>query len=488
MNRHLTLWAVYHHWRLWFVVLTCAALLLYPSTAIRVHAAQPVTGSWTQLWAGIGDEPDFVLTVDPFSPSTLYVGTHGTGVFKSLDGGSTWAPINSGFGVKTQGYVTSVVVDPTNSSTVYAGIVANEIGRAEIGTGLFKSTNGGASWAAANTGIVDVGFSGPPADVQSIAIDPSSPNRLWAALQWGCGSIYWSVDAAASWTRGVGLPCDEGVVRLSPSDPQGLYTRAYGGIYPSADGGRNWLGAVSSFGACCVAYYGLAIDPLDRLTMIANDADGVYRSADGGLTWSLSLALPDVYKALTFDPVRAHTIYAGRNTDGTAQVEVSTDGGVTWADISNGLPAVGVKNLTVAANAPNRIYATTNHGVYVYGLAPAFQYAFGGFRPPVDAMPVVNTVKAGSAVPVKFTLGGDQGLGIFADGYPKSQQMPCGSNSIFDGIEQTASAGSMTLSYDTSTQEYTYVWKTDKAWAKSCQQLVLSFADGSVARANFSMK
>jgi hypothetical protein len=57
-------------------------------------------------------------------------------------------------------------------------------------------------------------------------------------------------------------------------------------------------------------------------------------------------------------------------------------------------------------------------------------------------------VKAGSAVPVKFSLSGDQGLNIFEAGYPKSQQIACDSTATVDGIEQTVTAGSSSLSYD----------------------------------------
>ncbi len=332
--------------------------------------ATPATGSWVQVWQN--GFHNHTLAIDPADPSILYVGTAGSGIYKSVDGGSTWTSINVGLGVKTQGYVTSIVVDPTNSSIVYAGIVAQDTGRAEIGAGLFKSTNEGASWVAANSGIVDVGFGGPPADLQSILLDPANPQRMWAALQWGCGSIYWSTNGAGSWTRGVGLPCDEGIVRLHPTNSDILYTRAANGINRSTDGGVNW-GPISSFGSCCVYYYGLAIDPVDPSIMYANDSAGVYRSSDGGFNWSFSLPLTDIHKALIVDPVRPSTVYAAKNTEGSAEILSSSDGGSTWTDISAGLPLEGVKNLFIPTNLPNQLWATTNAGVYVYGLPPVAQ-------------------------------------------------------------------------------------------------------------------
>jgi hypothetical protein len=97
-------------------------------------------------------------------------------------------------------------------------------------------------------------------------------------------------------------------------------------------------------------------------------------------------------------------------------------------------------------------------------------------------------MKAGAAVPVKFSLGGFQGFDIFIASYPKSELILCESTAQVDGIEQTMSAGGSSLSYDATSDVYTYVWKTDKSWAGTCRQLVLKFADGSTQRANFKLK
>ncbi len=115
------------------------------------------------------------------------------------------------------------------------------------------------------------------------------------------------------------------------------------------------------------------------------------------------------------------------------------------------------------------------------------RYHFSGFFQPVDNLPTQNVVKAGRAIPVKFSLGGDQGLDIFATGYPTSAQVTCGATAE-DAIQQTAPAGSSGLSYDVATDQYNYVWKTDKAWAGSCRTLVVKLNDGTVHRANFQFK
>src|SRR5919109_1657263 len=112
-------------------------------------------------------------------------------------------------------------------------------------------------------------------------------------------------------------------------------------------------------------------------------------------------------------------------------------------------------------------------------------YNWRGFFSPVNNLPTLNVVKAGSAVPTKFSLGGNQGMSIMADGYPKSQVIACDSTAPVDGIEQTVTAGGSSLSYDSTLDQYNYVWKTDKAWAGSCRQLVVKLADGTFHRANF---
>ena len=114
-------------------------------------------------------------------------------------------------------------------------------------------------------------------------------------------------------------------------------------------------------------------------------------------------------------------------------------------------------------------------------------YAFKGFFQPVDN-DKLNVVQAGRAIPVKFSLGGNQGLSIFKTGYPASRPVSCDAGAGLDDIEQTMTAGGSSLSYDPVSQQYTYVWKTDKSWASSCRQLVVEFADGGVASATFQFK
>ncbi|TYL53617.1 PxKF domain-containing protein [Agromyces mariniharenae] len=112
-------------------------------------------------------------------------------------------------------------------------------------------------------------------------------------------------------------------------------------------------------------------------------------------------------------------------------------------------------------------------------------YDFDGFFRPVDMGGVVNSVKAGSAVPMKFSLGGDQGLDIIAAGYPKVTFTTCSTGATVDEIESTVTAGGSSLTYDPVAGQYVYVWKTDKSWAGKCGTFALKLDDGQTRTALF---
>ena len=139
---------------------------------------------------------------------------------------------------------------------------------------------------------------------------------------------------------------------------------------------------------------------------------------------------------------------------------------------------VGTRTFTVEAadEAGNTVSESHDYGVV---------YDFGGLFSPDDNPPTMNTVKAGRAVPVKFGLGGNQGLDVFAEGYPRSVPLASDPDAPQDAVAQTEAAGESSLSYDPAKNLYTYVWKTEKAWAGEARQLVIELDDGSEHRACF---
>jgi hypothetical protein len=144
-------------------------------------------------------------------------------------------------------------------------------------------------------------------------------------------------------------------------------------------------------------------------------------------------------------------------------------------------------NHTISLDTINNIICASVTSLSPFAIFET-EYQFSGFFQPADNLPTLNVVKAGSAIPVKFSLGGDQGLNIFAAGYPVSISINCDTGAPQDVIEVTVTAGNSSLSYSAATDTYTYVWKTDKAWAGMCRQLVVRLNDGTDHVANFKFK
>jgi arabinogalactan endo-1,4-beta-galactosidase len=115
-------------------------------------------------------------------------------------------------------------------------------------------------------------------------------------------------------------------------------------------------------------------------------------------------------------------------------------------------------------------------------------YPFNGFQSPVANPPTVNFENAGRAIPINFSLGGDQGLGVFVPGYPTVTPVDCKSEAPIGNPMPADTAGNSGLTYDSSSNTYTYVWKTDKRMAGTCQMLTLLLIDGSDHLAYFQFK
>ena len=197
-------------------------------------------------------------------------------------------------------------------------------------------------------------------------------------------------------------------------------------------------------------------------------------------------------------------IYA-MNADGTNQTRLTnalgSDFAPAWSPDGTKIAFVSTRASTttiangdiyvINANGSGQTSVTSgseNDNLPSWQPLPPTAYDFSGFFSPVDNPEVAtNKAKAGSAIPVKFSLGGDFGPNMFADGYPKFQQSACDSSDPSDAIEQTLSDASSHLNYDATTDQYTYVWKTNKDWAKNktCGTLIVKLADDTEHLANF---
>jgi hypothetical protein len=112
--------------------------------------------------------------------------------------------------------------------------------------------------------------------------------------------------------------------------------------------------------------------------------------------------------------------------------------------------------------------------------------AFAGFFQPVDNNGILNIAKAGSTIPVKFSLGGDFGLDVLLK-VPTASAIACPTGTGADAIEEVATTPSG-LTYDAATGQYIYAWKTQSAWKGTCKQLHMPLSDGIDHTALFQFK
>jgi len=166
--------------------------------------------------------------------------------------------------------------------------------------------------------------------------------------------------------------------------------------------------------------------------------------------------------------------------DGSGDL-VGTINGYTCTGPGYTYPTFGIYTVTVSVT-------DKDDGTGSNSAPHSVIFNWTGFFPPVDNPPVLNGLKAGSAVPIKFSLGGNKGLSIFASGYPQSKQVACDTGAALDDIDATETAGNSRLSYDPVTGVYNYIWKTEKAWVGTCRQLVVKLIDGKEHISIFKFK
>jgi hypothetical protein len=178
------------------------------------------------------------------------------------------------------------------------------------------------------------------------------------------------------------------------------------------------------------------------------------------------------------------------------------DGSVTFKDNGsvitgcNAVPlnASGQAACTTAALSPGdhtvaaEYSGAANFAISTGSVLQHVHYDWNGFFRPVENLPILNTVTAGQAIPVKFSLAGNQGLNIFATGYPISTKIACDTGAPLDEIEETVTAGGSSLSYDPGSGQYIYVWKTDKLWANTCRELTVKLNDNTEHKATFKFR
>ncbi len=145
----------------------------------------------------------------------------------------------------------------------------------------------------------------------------------------------------------------------------------------------------------------------------------------------------------------------------------------------------GVGTYTASCSGARDRAGNTNGASVTYSV----HYVFVGFVSPVDNLPIVNGIKGGQTVPVKFGLTGDHGLDVLLGGAASSAATPCSVGAVVDPMEVTVfSPGASVFAYDPLTGLYQFNWKTEKSWGGSCRRLLVRLDDGTVHTADFRVQ
>lgn len=341
-------------------------------------------GVWVAAGTNLGGiSEDFAI--DPLHPTTVYANFGGFGhggLGSSTNGGGRWRLIGT-----TPESLGPVLLDPAHPNTFFVGNV--------------KTTDGGLSWSHGT-----VPLRGTPA---GLVMDPGDPNILYAALyNTGLGNnifddgVYKTTDAGDTW-----LPVNTGLVTgvnyhsivIDRTNTSVLYTSVVGGgVFKTTNAGGSW--STANAGLSSALAFGLVIDPSNANTLYVATGAGVYKSTNGAATWQPTTSgflSGDYAVPLAIAPSDPSTLYVAALVNGDVVVARTTDAGVNWAPLRDGIPptAVGLSSLVVDPTDAQVAYAGEVFGdVYTFvalcGLAPQ-----AGCKRPVSAKAATVSVARG---------------------------------------------------------------------------------------------
>jgi hypothetical protein len=316
--------------------------------------------TWTMSSAGLAQSNIFAFATDPASPGTAYAATF-DGVRKTTDSGLTWREADSGIPLFT---VTALALSPGGPATLFA---------ASNGGGLLTSTDGGATWSAVSSSTFSDKY------VSSVVVDPTNPATLYAGTDHPYNGnnperLFKSTNGGSTWTQtslnAAGSSVD--IVAVNPAQNAQVFAASHGtsGLFQSLDGGVTWT--TLNTDPACGGVNTILFDASGQ-TMYLATTTGVCRSTDGARTWALSsVANLASVQALCFDPLDASILYAGAmplTIGGSGGVFASSDGGATWAPVGSGLPAdIPVSTLAADGKAQMLYAGTQGSGVATLAL------------------------------------------------------------------------------------------------------------------------
>jgi photosystem II stability/assembly factor-like uncharacterized protein len=340
----------------------------YEFKALKYRLIGPAAGGRVSRVAGI-----------PGDPATYYAATASGGVWKSTDGGKTWAPVFDDQPISSIG---SIAVSPSNPNVVYVGSgEANIRGNVAAGNGIYKSTDAGKTWAHVWKQEGQIG---------TMIVHPSNPDIAFAAVlghAFGPNperGVYRTLDGGKTWTQVLKTSADAGAsdVAMDPSNPSILFAGFWearrrpwelvsggpgSGLYVSRNGGDTWTQLTGSGLPDGVwGKVGVAVAPSDGrrvYALIEADKGGLFRSGDGGGSWELINPSRQLrqrawyYSTITVNPQDADDVWF-------PQVPLlrSIDGGKTLARIK-GTHHGDHHDLWIDPKNPRRMIGANDGGV-----------------------------------------------------------------------------------------------------------------------------
>jgi len=311
------------------------------------------------------------IAVAASDPNVIFVGmgehavrgvmtTYGDGVYKSIDGGKSWNHL----GLDKTRHISDIVIHPTNADIVYVAAQGALHGPSEE-RGVYKSTDGGASWKK-------VLYVDENSGASSLSIDQTNPRILYAATwdhrrePWmvrsgGPGSgVYKSIDGGETWNKiENGLPAEMGKIGISVSkaDPNRVFAiveseKKEAGLYRSDNGGKSWKHMTSDQLLTARSWYYMEVfaDPVNANVVYVLNAP-MMRSIDGGKTFSrVSVGHGDTHD-LWINPDDNTNMILG--DDGGAEITYNT--GASWSTLNN-QPTAQFYRVNADRQFPYKVY------------------------------------------------------------------------------------------------------------------------------------
>ena len=350
------------------------------------------------------------VAIHEANPDIMYVGlgepqmrndvSYGDGVYRSLDGGETWEHL----GLEEAKHISQIIIHPTDPDTVYVSSPGQAFGPSQE-RGVFKTTDGGKNWElvlfkSEKAGVIDMLMS--PNDPNTLfAAVWEFERKAWGPKVAGPDSGLWkSTDGGATWqdiTRNEGLP--EGMwgrtgLTMSAADPNRVYAlidnETRQGLYRSDNLGATWR-FVSDNPVITTRpfyFYHLESDPsdADKLWVPSNK---LRTSSDGGETWQLEPISKDDVHDIWIDPKDPDRMIVAHD----AGVNVTMTGGLTWTDDTN-QNGVQFYRVDTDNQFPYRVYGNAQDRI-IFSVPSASFY--GGI--PLHETGFIGSGETGSAIP-----------------------------------------------------------------------------------------